>query len=81
GFTDVTCTASAWCYASADEREWWAGTWAQRVTESAMAEQAVAAGISSPDELADIAAGWRAWANAPDAWFAVLNAEVVAVAP
>ncbi len=81
GFTDLTCTASAWCFASTDEREWWAGTWAQRVTESALAEQAVTAGISTPDELADIAAGWQAWARAPDAWFAVLNAEVIALAP
>lgn len=81
GFTELTCTASAWCFASADERAWWAGTWAQRVTESAMAEQALAAGISTPAELADLAAGWRAWAQEPDAWFAVLNAEIVAVAP
>jgi len=81
GFTELTCTASAWCYASDDERAWWADTWAQRVTESALAEQAVAVGISTPDELADIAAGWRAWADEPDAWFAVLNAEVVAIAP
>jgi ubiquinone/menaquinone biosynthesis C-methylase UbiE len=81
GFTDLICTASAWCFASEEQRVWWAGTWAQRVTESAMAEQAVAAGISTPAELADIATGWRAWAQAPDAWFAVLHAEVVAVAP
>lgn len=81
GLTQLTCTASAWCYASDDERAWWADTWAQRVTESALAEQAVAAGISTPGELADIAAGWRAWADEPDAWFAVLNSEVVGIAP
>jgi ubiquinone/menaquinone biosynthesis C-methylase UbiE len=81
GFAELTCTASAWCFASADERSWWAGTWAQRVTESAMAEQALATGISTPAELADLAAGWRTWAQEPDAWFAVLNAEIVAVTP
>ena len=81
GFTDLTCTAAAWCYATPDERQWWAGTWAQRVTESALAEQAVATGISTPNELADIAMGWRAWADAPDGWFAVLNAEVLAISP
>jgi ubiquinone/menaquinone biosynthesis C-methylase UbiE len=81
GFTELTCTASAWCFASAGERAWWADTWAQRVTESALADQALAAGISTPAELAELAAGWREWARAPDAWFAVLNAEVVAVAP
>jgi len=81
GFGELTCTASAWCFASADERAWWAGTWAQRVTESARADQAIAAGISTPAELAELAAGWRRWADEPDAWFAVLNAEVVAVTP
>jgi ubiquinone/menaquinone biosynthesis C-methylase UbiE len=81
GFTDLTCTAAAWCFAGAEERAWWAGTWAQRITESAIARQAVAAGISTADELAEVAAGWRAWADAPDAWFAVLNAEVLAVCP
>ena len=78
GLTELTCTASAWCFASADERAWWSGTWARRVTESALAEQAVTGGISSPEELAELADGWRAWARQPDAWFAVLNAEVVA---
>lgn len=81
GFTELTCTASAWCFASDEERAWWADTWAQRVTESALAEQAIAAGVSTAAELAGIAAGWRSWADAPDAWFAVLNAEVVAAAP
>lgn len=81
GFTDLTCTASAWCFATADERAWWAGTWAQRVTESALAEQAVAAGISTRDELATLATGWLDWAAEPDAWFAVLHAEVLAIVP
>jgi hypothetical protein len=81
GLTELRCTASAWCFAAPDERAWWAGTWAQRITESALAEQALAAGISTADELADIAASWPAWADEPDAWFAVLNAEVLAICP
>src|SRR5262245_10049981 len=31
GFEDVTATASVWCYATADERDWWVGVWVGRV--------------------------------------------------
>src|SRR5262249_6885084 len=27
GFDDVQCTATAWCYATPDEREWWGELW------------------------------------------------------
>ena len=60
-----------------DERAWWGTTWAERVTKSAFADQAVAAGFADHGELADLAAGWREWAAQPDGWFAVLNAEIL----
>ena len=34
GFTDVTATASAWCYATPEEREWWSESWGGRLVES-----------------------------------------------
>lgn len=78
GLDDVVCSADTWCYASASEREWWGGLWADRVTQSALAEQAVARGLATPDRLEELADGWRAWAAHPDAWFAVLNGEILA---
>ncbi|MDP9483151.1 MAG: methyltransferase domain-containing protein, partial [Chloroflexota bacterium] len=46
GFADVTASASVWCYASPEERAWWGSLWADRVTHSAFADQALAAGLS-----------------------------------
>jgi 2-polyprenyl-3-methyl-5-hydroxy-6-metoxy-1,4-benzoquinol methylase len=77
GFTDVTASASAWCFASPEDREWWGGTWAERVISSSFAEQALAQEASTPAELAELSAVWRRWATHPDAWFAILHAEIL----
>ena len=77
GFAEVACSASTWCYASPDERAWWGGLWADRVTQSSLAQQALERGLATPDRLAELADGWRAWAAHPDAWFAVVNGEIL----
>lgn len=78
GFTDVTASASVWCYASPEERAWWGTLWADRVTRSAFADQALAAGLADRDELATIAAAWHDWAASPDGWFALTSGEIIA---
>ncbi|HEX5018894.1 MAG TPA: methyltransferase domain-containing protein [Actinomycetes bacterium] len=78
GFTDVTPTASAWCFATPEDRAWWGGMWADRITESALADQAVAAGRATRDDLNRIADAWRAWMADDDAWFGVVHGEVIA---
>jgi SAM-dependent methyltransferase len=78
GLSDVRPSASAWCFATPDERDWWAGSWADRTAGSAFGERAVELGLASRDDLARVADAWRAWAVAPDAWFAVLHGEVLA---
>ena len=74
----MTCSASTWCYASPEERAWWGGLWADRVTLSSFAQQAPERGLASLDQLEELAAGWREWAAHPDAWFAVVNGEILA---
>jgi hypothetical protein len=64
---DMTCSSSTWTFATTEECAWWADLWAERVVASALAEQAVAYGIATRDELASIAAAWRQWGAAPDA--------------
>ncbi len=77
GFTDVLSSASVWCYSTDAERAWWGGLWADRVLDSHLAEQAVTRGFADRAELTELSAGWRRWAAEPDAWFAVLNGEIV----
>jgi len=78
GFTDVTPSASVWCFATPDDRKWWAGLWADRVTQSHLAEQAIEGGHATVEELGRMADAWRAWASEPDAWFTVLHGEILA---
>ena len=77
GFTRIDASASAWCFATPEERAWWGGLWADRMTASAIAQQAVREGRATPAELADLAAAWRHWAAAEDAWFAVMHGEII----
>ena len=78
GLTDVTAGSSTWCYATPDDRAWWGGLWADRVTGSDLARQAVDRGVATAGELTAIAAGWRRWAEQDDGWFSVLHGEIVA---
>jgi SAM-dependent methyltransferase len=77
GFTDVTATASVWCYATPAEREWWGGMWADRILQSAIAEQAVSYGYAKSDDLRRISDAWRDWSAAQDGWFAILHGEII----
>ncbi len=79
GFTSVVPTASTWCFAIPEDRRWWGELWADRFTESAMADQLLAHGMATGHELAGFAAAWRRWADSPDGWFAVLHGEILAV--
>jgi len=77
GLTDVTASASTWCFSSPEDRRWWAETWAQRITVSALAEQIVELGFAAQDTLDAIGAAWLRWAEAEDGWFAMLHGEVL----
>ena len=76
GFTSAMPSASVWCYATPEERQWWGGLQAERIISSQVAVNAQAAGIATEAELQRIAEAWRQWATARDGWFAVLHGEV-----
>ena len=77
GFEEVASSASTWCFATAEDRAWWGSTWADRVTASAFADQALDRGLSDAAELAGIARAWLDWAGREDGWFTVLHGEVI----
>ena len=78
GFARIKPSASAWCFATPEDRTWWGGLWADRMTSSAIAAQAVRDGRATQEELGGLADAWRAWAARNDGWFAVLHAEITA---
>ena len=77
GFTDVTATASTWCFATPADRQWWGGMWADRILESAITPQAVDGGHADLAELTAISHAWRRWAAADDGWFLIPHGEVL----
>lgn len=77
GFTDITPTAAAWCFATPETRAWWSGLWADRTTDSVYAELAVRGGQASTGQLTAIAAAWRGWGEEADGWFMVPHGEML----
>jgi ubiquinone/menaquinone biosynthesis C-methylase UbiE len=77
GFSDVDSSASAWCFARPADIAWWSDSWAERLSHSDFAQQAVEQGLSDRMELAQLAEGWRRWGKLADAWFAVLHGEIL----
>ena len=77
GFTQLTASASAWCFSTPEEREWWGGLSADRIRLSSLADHAIESGTASTVDLDDLAAGWLDWAANPDGWFAVLHSEII----
>jgi SAM-dependent methyltransferase len=78
GFGTIEAGTSTWCFASPEDRRWWADSWADRVVASSIAESAVRLDLADHAELAEISAGWREWGDHPDGWFVVVHGEVLA---
>ena len=77
GLAEAVPSASAWCYAGAQDRPWWGSLWAERVTSSAFADRALEHGLASAADLERLAAAWRRWAASPDGWFLIPHGEVL----
>ena len=78
GFTDVTASASTWCYATPADRAWQSETWAQRCLTS-FGPRAVELGLADEADLETMAQAWRQWGAGEDAWFVVVHGEVLAI--
>ncbi|PYI39148.1 SAM-dependent methyltransferase [Arthrobacter psychrolactophilus] len=78
GFGDITPSSANWLYATAEQRAWLTGVWAERTVSSAFAEQAISYGFADASALARIAAGWRSWGDSPDGCFLMPNVEIIA---
>ncbi len=78
GFTDVRASSSTWCFATPEDRAWWAGTWSERIVSSTLADRARVSGVATDEDLHRLSAGWGSWADNEDGWFTVLHGEILA---
>src|SRR5579875_953595 len=81
GAADVTASSSTWCYADPGSRQEWGGTWADRITGSAITGQLLTSGLASRGDIEAIADAWREWAADDDAWISVLHGELLIRVP
>lgn len=76
-WSDVTATASAWCFNTPDERAWWSSVWVGRCTESAFAKSVVEHGHATENELSQIVEAWRDWGSKTEGWYGIMHGEVL----
>jgi len=77
GCQNVQASASVWCFATPEDREWWADSWADRMRHSSVADQAIALGLATRERLDAMADAFHSWRDHADAWFAVLHGEIL----
>jgi SAM-dependent methyltransferase len=77
GFADVRASASVWLFATDDERRWWGGLWADRLTQSDFGEHAVRHSLATRADLHRLAGAWHRWADSDDGWFLIPHGEIV----
>ena len=75
---DVAMSASVWQFWTPEARRNWGYSWADRCLNTSFARQAVEYGYATSDEMEQIAAGWRAWADDPDGYFHFIHSEALA---
>src|SRR5690606_35977727 len=63
GYADIEVTAEVRLFVEPHDVANWGESWADRVLESSLAQQAVEYGIASRPDLEAIAQGWREWAH------------------
>ncbi|WP_420626335.1 methyltransferase domain-containing protein [Candidatus Poriferisodalis sp.] len=78
GLANVQMSASVWQFWTPETRQNWGYSWADRCLRTSFARQAVEYGYATSDEMEQIAAGWRTWADDPDGYFHFIHCEVLA---
>lgn len=73
----MSASSSNWTYKSESEISWWSGLWADRVVHSTLATTAKQTGDYDDENLNKISEAWRDWGKSEDAWFCVVNGELL----
>jgi len=81
GFIDIVASTSTWTYSTPAAIEEWRRLWTGRLLEARMGEAALEYGLTTRQELEELAAGWDRWAAQPRPFFAFIHGEVLARKP
>ncbi|MCJ1457037.1 hypothetical protein MMC28_007403 [Mycoblastus sanguinarius] len=75
--SDITATASVWCFSSPDERAWWSGMWVNRLTNSSVANILLDSGCAAQEDLNLFMHAWREWGAHDDGWWTLTHGEIL----
>lgn len=78
GFDRIEPGASVWTYATPDQREFWAGTWAERAVASDFATHAGEMDLATTADLVEISDAWQRWEQEPSGFFLIPHTEILA---
>jgi len=73
--SSVTCSASAWCFSTPEEREYWGVSMTTML--SGFGPKAVEMGLISQQDLKDYEESWKEWIKSEDGWFSLYHGEML----
>lgn len=77
GLPEVQMSASVWQFWTPEECRNWGYSWADRCLTTSFGRQAIEYGFATEAEMAQISAGWRTWADSPDAYFHFIHGQAL----
>ena len=78
GMSPLETSSSSWTFDEPDERLWWGGLWADRITQSEFASQGIEYGYTTSEELHSLSDAFQNWSTSVDGRFKVEHVEVLA---
>lgn len=76
GLSGARFTTSTWTY-TGEEAQQLACSWAERLEQTVLGQQIVETGLTSIQELQEVAQGWREWGSQPGALFVMPHGELL----
>lgn len=69
--------ASTSCYSTPAQIKWWGELWADRTLQSVFKDTCLKNKVASLEELEEVSQAWRNWVKQEDAWFTLMQGEII----
>ncbi len=75
--SNITATASVWCFSTPEELAYWSNQWVGRLIQSAVRDNLINGGFATDKDIDRYIKAWREWAANEDGWTAVMHGEIL----
>lgn len=74
----IACSIGSWSFATEEDVKWWGESVAERMEEeSELRWRVKQLGVMREEEMEDGVKAWRKWSTSKEAWFGVMNGEII----